>query len=251
MPGHRFFIPLENWKSDALVLDGAESHHCVDVLRLGEGDGVTVFNGRGVEATAEITRAAKKRVELRLVESRNSKPLRCTIALAQAVPKGKNMELVLQKATELGAARIVPLLTERTVVQLDAADAARKQEKWREVVVEACKQCGQNWLPEVRRPVSLREFFAAQDGCDLKLVASLQPDARHLKEVLAGYAAAHGGERPCSALILIGPEGDFSPEEIALALDQGCQPITLGPIVLRTETAAIYCLSVLGHELLG
>jgi 16S rRNA (uracil1498-N3)-methyltransferase len=151
----------------------------------------------------------------------------------------------------LGASAVVPLLTERTVVQLGAGDAARKREKWREVAVEACKQCGQNWLPEVRLPVTLQDFFAAPDRHDLMLVASLQPDARHLKEVLAGYAEEHGEERPRSALVLIGPEGDFSPEEIALALEHGCQPVTLGPIILRTETAAIYCLSVLGHELLA
>ena len=247
---HRFYIPAENWNLDLLELDEAESHHALDVLRLKTGDRTVVFNGQGMEATAEITGVENRRVSLRAMQHAKTAPLPCRITLAQAVPKGKNMELIIEKATELGAAEIVPLLSERTVVQLDANEAARKREKWQTVAVEACKQCGQNRLPSVGRPVTPREFFHAGPRFDLMLIASLQPDAKPLKKILAEFVEDHK-KRPASALILVGPEGDFTPAEIALAKSCGCSPITLGPIVLRTETAAIYCLSVLGYELLA
>jgi 16S rRNA (uracil1498-N3)-methyltransferase len=113
------------------------------------------------------------------------------------------------------------------------------------VVIEAAKQCGQNWLPRVHTPQTPKEFFQAGEKFDLMLIASLQPDARPIKETL-GEAA---GRPPRRVLILVGPEGDFTPAEVGLAKAHGCRPATLGPIILRTETAAIYCLSVLGHEL--
>jgi len=160
------------------------------------------------------------------------------------VPKGKNMDLIVQKAVELGAARIAPLLSDRTVVQLEGNDTDRKRSKWQAVALEACKQCGQNHLPEVSEPLTVRAFLEREEKKGLLLIASLQPDARPIKTVLAEHGAA-----PSAATILVGPEGDFTPAEIALAKSHGCLPVTLGPIILRTETAAIYCLSVLAHEL--
>jgi 16S rRNA (uracil1498-N3)-methyltransferase len=248
---HRFYIPPAAWNPDDLRLDEAESHHGLNVLRLQPGDRVTVFNGRGVEATAQIAEADKRQVRLRIIQSHKTAPFSCRITLAQAVPKGKNMDLIVQKATELGASEIAPLLSDRTIARLeDADDAAAKQAKWQSVVIEAAKQCGQNWLPVVAKPQAPKEFFAGRARVfDLMLIASLQPDSRHLREILHENTA-HGGRAPASALILVGPEGDFTPAEISLAKSAGCQPITLGPIVLRTETAAIYCLSVLSYELL-
>ncbi|MEI8339988.1 MAG: 16S rRNA (uracil(1498)-N(3))-methyltransferase [Verrucomicrobiota bacterium] len=247
---HRFYIPAEHWNLDLLILDESESHHALDVLRLKQGVRAVVFNGEGTEASVEITGTARHRVELRLIQQSITTPLPCRITLAQAIPKGKNMELILEKATELGAAEIVPLLSERTVIQLDAKDAVKKQAKWQVIAIEACKQCGQNRLPVVRLPQTPKEFFNNAPDFDLMLIASLQPGADHLKNILSGFEAEHP-KRPASVLILVGPEGDFTPGEIAMAMSKGCRPITLGPIVLRTETAAIYCLSVLGYELLG
>ena len=142
------------------------------------------------------------------------------------------------------------MLSERTVVRLDAADAERKQRKWQRVAVEACKQSGQNWLPKVHAPHTIEQCLADSNGVDLKLVGSLQPNARGFKYLLNEYQEMHG-DAPSSALILIGPEGDYTPAEIHLATMLGCQPVTLGPIVLRTETAAIFSLSVLAYELMG
>jgi len=244
---HRFYIPPSTWNIDSLALDEAETHHAIDVLRMNPGDKAVVFNGRGVEATVEIASISRKTVTLRKLIQGKSAPIACQITLAQAVPKGKAMDLIVQKAVELGVSAICPLLSERTVIQVDDDDAPRKQQKWQAVAIEAAKQCGQNWLPRVDPPLTLKEFFASSARFDLMLIASLQPDAMHLKALLAESA----GKKPKSILVLIGPEGDFTPAEIALAKSHGCRPITLGPIVLRTETAAIYSLAVLSYELFG
>jgi 16S rRNA (uracil1498-N3)-methyltransferase len=246
---HRFYIAPENWNPDALVLSGAEAHHARDVLRMKPGDKLVAFNGRGREITAEIVDSAKNHVRLRKLNETGTQPLRCRIVLGQAIPKGKNMDLIVQKAVEIGAAEIFPLISERTIVDLEAREAAQKQEKWQMVAIEAAKQCGQNWLPRVHAPQKLKDFFGVAAISDLRLIGSLQPGALHLKKVLADYSNEHR-HLPESVLMLIGPEGDFTPAELGLARSHGCCPITLGPIILRVETAAIYCLSVLSYELL-
>ncbi|MFM8363593.1 MAG: 16S rRNA (uracil(1498)-N(3))-methyltransferase [Verrucomicrobiota bacterium] len=243
---HRFHLAAESW--DSATLDEPESHHCLNVLRLDEGDRVTVFDGRGREAQAVLGAKQGARATLLLSQVSKTPPPPSAITLAQAVPKGKNMDLIVQKAVELGAARVVPLLSDRTIVQLDADDIARKREKWQAVALEACKQCGQNHLPEIAAPVSPRDFLERIERNQLLLIASLQPGARRLKDVLADFSKT-AGMPPAAVTVLVGPEGDFTPAEIALAKSHGCQPITLGPIILRTETAALYCLSVLAHEL--
>ena len=248
----RFYIPPERWNLDSLALDDREAHHCQDVMRMKEGDRVAVFNGRGHEATAELATLAKGRVTLKVLLEAKAPPPTSQIVLGQAIPKGKNMDVIIEKATELGAAGIIPLISERTIVRLSADESRDRREKWERVAIEAAKQCGRNWLPQVRQPLTLKALFDAGEKFDLMLVASLQPDARHLKTVLremAGDRPMPFGQRVKSVLVLVGPEGDFTPAEVALAKSAGCQPITLGPIILRTETAAIYCLSVLSHEL--
>ena len=240
---HRFYLPPNEWNSASPALDEGESHHVLDVLRFSKGDHVTVFDGEGGEARADIVAVEGEKVGLRIGPKTQSQPLSCAITLAQAIPKGKHMDFIVQKATELGAARIAPLFSDRTVVQLDVKDAEKKRDKWREIAIEACKQCGQNRVPEIATPRTPKAFFDKQEPSELMLIASLQPDARRIKSVLADYPP------PRSVCVLVGPEGDFTPAELALAKSKGCRPVTLGPIILRTETAALYCLSVLGHEL--
>ena len=247
---HRFYISPDEWNPDALVLSGSEAHHARNVLRLQPGDKAVLFNGRGRELTAEVTALSAREVTLRKLHETSTPPLRCRITLGQAIPKGKNMDLIVQKAVEIGASEIVPIMSDRTIVRLDTDEAAQKQEKWQAIAIEAAKQCGQNWLPEVQTPRTLAQFFAGRPRFDLQLIGSLQSDALHLKKILADYTNEHA-DRPASVLMLIGPEGDFTPAELNLARSNGCRPITLGPIILRVETAAIYCLSVLSYELLG
>jgi 16S rRNA (uracil1498-N3)-methyltransferase len=257
---HRFYISPNEWDPRALVLRGAEAHHAGDVLRLKRGDRAVVFNGLGREITAEIVDLERDEIRLRKLDEAETPPLKCRITLGQAIPKGKNMDLIVQKAVEIGAAHIAPLISERTIVDLDQKEAAQKQAKWQQIAIEAAKQCGQNWLPPVDRPQKPKDFFANVPKFDLQLIGSLQSDARHLKKVLADFRGEHvsataspvedSPRRARTVLMLIGPEGDFTPAELSLAKSHGCQPITLGPIILRVETAAIYCLSVLSYELL-
>jgi 16S rRNA (uracil1498-N3)-methyltransferase len=246
---HRFYIAPQTWSPDALVLTGSEAHHCRNVLRLGPAEKIVLFNGQGREITAEIVSSDNVEIRLRKLHDAQTPPLRCRITLGQAIPKGKNMDLIVQKAVEIGAAEIAPILSDRTVVRLDDESAASKQVKWQTVAIEAAKQCGQNWLPQVQTPQPLPQFFQNHRGFDLQLIGSLQSDAVHLKKILAQFEGEHG-DRPSNVLMLVGPEGDFTPAELSLARSQGCRPITLGPVVLRVETASIYCLSILSYELL-
>jgi len=246
---HRFYVAPENWDPLGLALRGSEAHHARNVLRMQAGDKLVLFNGEGCELTAEITNVTVDEIRLRKLHESEMAPLRCRIVLGQAIPKGKNMDLIVQKAVEIGAAEIAPIISDRTIVQVDPESAAQKHAKWQQIAIEAAKQCGQNWLPRVHLPRRLDDFFATSATFDLRLIGSLQPDAQHLKEILADYSSEYR-HLPESVLILIGPEGDFTPAELALARRHGCRPITLGPIILRVETAAIYCLSILSYELL-
>jgi 16S rRNA (uracil1498-N3)-methyltransferase len=246
---HRFYISPENWNPDVLSLSGAEAHHARDVLRMKRGDRAVLFNGRGREITADIVDLTGHEVYFRRLQETETPPFRCRITLGQAIPKGKNMDLIVQKAVEIGAAEIAPLISERTIVDLDKKEAEQKKAKWKQIAIEAAKQCGQNWLPQVHPPRKLKDFFSHAGDFDLRLIGSLQPDAIHLKKILADYTDQHR-DRPRNVLMLVGPEGDFTPAELGLAKTNGCLPITLGPIILRVETAAIYCLSVLSYELM-
>jgi len=256
MAQHRFYIPAETWNTESLSLEEGESKHCAEVLRCKEGDRVTVFNGQGTEAIAEISSidSDSHKISLKLIALNKTQRPPAFLTLGQAIPKGKNMDLIVQKATELGASEIAPLLSERTVVKLDQTEAAKKQAKWQKVALEACKQCGQNWLPRILPIQSVEQFLASQTGKkdaseELLLIAALHPDAQTLKTILNAEETTPDSP-PGAAKIMIGPEGDFTPAELSTAMTNGFRPLSLGPIVLRSETAAIYALSVLGHELM-
>lgn len=244
---HRFYLPNPP-SQNQLVLSGREAHHAANVLRLRRGEIVKVLDGAGTEFECEVQDVSKKNVNLIIRKQQFTPAPSSSITLLQAVPKGKLLETIIQKATELGANHIVPILSERVVTHLDNESAEEKREKWQQVAIEAIKQCGQPWLPNVELPVTPEQFLKKNEGFDLPLIASLQPGSCHPRNHFSNYLASHS-KRPQSVGVWIGPEGDFSPAEVAQITAAGVLPITLGPLVLRCETAAIYCLSVINYEL--
>src|SRR3954466_9227827 len=172
---HRFYIAPEHWNPNALILRDTEAHHARDVLRMKAGEKGVLFNGRGSEVTAEATEVGRGEVHFRKIQEAKTPRLRCRITLGQAIPKGKNMDLIVQKAVEIGAAEIVPLISERTIVELDPTSARQKQAKWQQVAIEAAKQCGQNWLPEVKLPRKLKDFFSSSSVAAAVSAASAAP----------------------------------------------------------------------------
>jgi 16S rRNA (uracil1498-N3)-methyltransferase len=245
---HRFYLPPERCAGDSLRLDGREAHHALHVLRLKRGELVTVLDGNGNEFMCTVENAARNAVTLS-VSLKNFVPaLPCPVTLLQAVPKGKIIESIIQKSVELGARRIVPILSERVVTHLDDEDAENKREKWQTVAIEAVKQCGAAWLPKVEAPVTIEQFLARKEKFDLSLVGSLQKERRHPREVLSEFETKHG-RLPQSVGVWVGPEGDFTLDELKTIQSSGALPISLGNLVLRVETAAVYCLSILNYEL--
>jgi 16S rRNA (uracil1498-N3)-methyltransferase len=245
---HRFFFPVELAPGGELALPKDEAHHAADVLRLRVGEKVGLLDGRGHEHTCEVLEVARRTVRLRVLETRLHPPPPFEITLFQCVVKGRAMDNIIQKATELGVQRIVPVLAERTVSHLDDDRAETRVEKWRAVAVEAVKQCGNPWLPRLGPPQSFTQCLAAGKSFDLSLVAALDANARSVRRAVSA-ASATGKEAPRCIALWIGPEGDFTPAEMAGLLASGAQPVTLGPLVLRADTAAIAALAVLQHEL--
>ena len=262
MPDFRAFAPDTRADSAEIRLAPEESHHLVTVNRCARGDRVTAFDGHGHEWLTECVDPAKSATVLRVKEARPARARTFDITLAQALPKGATMDDIVRQATEIGAAEIVPLLSERTQVHLEGERADKKVEKWRTAAIEAAKQCGNPWLPAITPIQNFSDFIrwsplatpatrvgVETDAHPLRLIASLHAGTTTLKKALATYAVKHG-RAPRRVLWLIGPEGDFSPAEMTAAINAGCQPITLGPLVLRSDTAAVYALSILSHELL-
>jgi 16S rRNA (uracil1498-N3)-methyltransferase len=247
---HRFFLPPEQCRGPDLLLTGQEAHHALRVLRLHRGDQLTVLDGAGGELLCEVAATPRDRVELVVRERRTAPRPPYQLTLAQAVPKGRLMESIVHKATELGLSRLVPLLTERVVTHLEPDAASHRAERWRAVALEAIKQCGSPWLPQIEEPMDLRQVVARREHFDLALLASLQPGAVHPRQWFDRFRSEHR-RAPQSVCIWIGPEGDFTPAETEAIQSAGALPITLGPLVLRTETASVYCLSVINYELTG
>jgi 16S rRNA (uracil1498-N3)-methyltransferase len=245
---HRFYLPPGHCAGETLRLDGREAHHALHVLRLKRGELVAVLDGVGNEFLCAVENSSRNAVTLTVSLKNFTPPPPCSITLLQAVPKGKIIESIIQKAVELGARRIVPLLTMRVVTHLDEEDAADKRKKWQQVAIEAIKQCGAAWLPEIEAPTTIEQYLARKEKFDLSLVGSLQKERRHPRECLSGFQAKHG-RLPQSIGVWIGPEGDFTLEELDAIQAAGALPISLGRLVLRVETAAIYCLSILNYEL--
>jgi 16S rRNA (uracil1498-N3)-methyltransferase len=244
---HRFFAPPEATVGGDINLPPAEVQHAVRVLRSRPGDRAVVLNGQGEEILAEMVDVGRRSVRLRVLRRQTLPRHPCRITLLQAVPKARAMDLIVQKATELGAARVVPVLSERSVAHWSETDAAPKTAKWRTTAIEAAKQCGAAWLPQIENPLAVSELLERPETAELALLASLQSDAQHPRRIFERFRLEHGSP-PSSVSIWVGPEGDFTPAEINAIRNTAALPITLGPLVLRSETAALYCLSILSYE---
>lgn len=245
---HRFYLPPAQCKDKSLILTESEAHHALNVLRVRHGERLMVLDGAGQELLCEAQKPEGAQLKLTVVQRNVVPPLPYQITLLQAIPKGKIIEGIIQKATELGVHRIVPLLSDRVTTQLDDESAATKAEKWKQVAIEAIKQCGNAWLPQVEAPLTPKAYLARGERFELPLLASLQSDCRHPREYFKTFYAEKK-RLPKTVCVWVGPEGDFTPAEMSAVKSAGVFPITLGRLVLRSETAAIYSLSVLNYEL--
>jgi 16S rRNA (uracil1498-N3)-methyltransferase len=236
----RIFVATGIMPGSPVALDNDAAHYLSRVLRARTGDRVVLFDGSGADFPARIETIDRKRVVCSVVErvaGLAEPPV--AITLVQGISRGEKMDLTIQKATELGAAAIRPVLTERGVVRLPAERAAARAAHWRKVAVNACQQCGRSVVPAVAEPSGLADALQS-DASRVRLMAL--PDAQgRLGETLADIATAD------SISLLIGPEGGFSGAEIEAALAAGVRPFRAGPRVLRTETAAIALLAILQH----
>ena len=233
----RLFVSDDLINGAVLTLEGDKARYLGRVLRLHAGDEIRVFNGDGPERSAVIESITKSAVKLRIGDSHETdaeSPLR--VHLVQGVSRGERMDFVVQKATELGVKRVTPVLTEYGVVKLDAKRAEKRRAHWQGVAQSACEQSGRVRVPLIDAPVPLTTWFGeAPDEVDTQLI--LRPGAT---------AALAGIEEPSTKVcLLIGPEGGFSDTEYENADIAGFQPVSLGPRVLRTETAAVAAISIL------
>jgi 16S rRNA (uracil1498-N3)-methyltransferase len=224
-PGHEVLLPEQS------------GEHIARVLRLERGHPLILFNGDGCEYEATLASLAKRAVTAEVTAVRGverESPLRLT--LAQGIARGEKMDWILQKATELGVARIVPLVTERTEVKLDEERAERRVLHWTQVIAGACEQCGRTRLPQLEAPQRLDRWLSAlasDEALRLALIPGGDVDARSLP------AMSHG------ALLCVGPEGGFSDKDIAMLQQSQFRALRLGPRILRTETAGIAALAAL------
>jgi 16S rRNA (uracil1498-N3)-methyltransferase len=246
---HRFYSGPEGVKGSVVVLPQEESRHLSQVLRLKPGNEVLVFDGRGNEYLCKVLEAGKPAAKAEIVSrSEHSLESPLSLTLGQALAKGDKFDLVVQKATELGVTAIVPLITERADVRPTNEQAERRVERWRRISLESLKQCGRNRLVEIGSPASLAEFLAQiRPGTsapgDTVTLACNERGGISIRDALAEAVG-----RP-SVAVMVGPEGGWDDGELELLERKGCISVTLGPRVLRMETAAIVALALVQERM--
>jgi len=236
----RFFIAGE--LAEKMALRGLDAHHAGHVLRLKPGDEVIVVDSRGVAARARLEMGSLTETPLTFIEKidDNSEPP-ITLYLAQGLPKGDKMDYIVQKAVELGVSKIIPLTAEHSVVRYDSAKQVNRRERWQKIALEAAKQCGRLTVPEVTAFEDMTGLLAGY-GQDFMTVMLYEGERKSgLKALLKNCQAR-------AILLLIGPEGGFSDGEVALCRQHGVQTVSVGPRILRTETAALAALSIVMYE---
>lgn len=242
----RFFVPPENVdvKANKIMVDKDEAHHIIDVMRMKESDAVVIFDGTGKEYTGfiETLDSKAKRLIVTIVKTEHPAPQRYPeIYLAQAIPKKNRMVNIIEKATELGVNCVIPVLSERTIVRPDNVDAEKMAKRWRKIATVAAKQSGRVDVPTIGRAVKYNDFVKSFGDYDIVLFACLFGDAVPLREALSTFMSG-------KVLIVVGPEGDFSPNEAHMAVRDNCKFVSLGKRVLKSDTAGIFMLSVLKYE---
>lgn len=231
----RIYHPSPINELGTLVLSDDAAGHIGRVLRMKEGQNLTIFDGSGYEFDAEISEVSKKQVCVTLTKKNhtdNESPL--GLHLGQVISRGEKMEFTIQKSVELGVNSITPLLSERCGVKLDDKRFEKKLSQWNKVIISACEQCGRNTIPELR-PVMTLEAWCAENTTALKL--NLHPRAKYSIKTLPAPVD--------QVRLLIGPEGGLSEAEIAMTHEHDFQEVLLGPRVLRTETAALTAITAL------
>ncbi len=231
---HRCYVSSADFSQPTIsILDSNEVHHLKDVLRLKKGDAIEVFNAQSQMADIILEIVNDEEVVGRVKAVRDMVVDGVKIILACAIPKGAKFEDIIEKATELGVDEIIPLVTARTEVIYQEDKAREKLVRFTKIVVSAAKQCGRGQLPKIHPFMSLAKAFEVIPQGAVKLFPSLHGHTLHIRKALANVP------RTGTVAIFIGPEGDFTSQEVAAAIKAGCQPVTLGTTVLRVDTAAI------------
>jgi len=231
---NRFYSDSKNIAGDKIIIsDKNQVHHIKDVLRLATGEEVVVFDDKGREYISVIEKLLPREIVIRIKkENKIALEPKVRVAIACAIPKKSKMDDIIDKLTQLGVDRIIPLLTERVIVKLDSPKKSSRKLRWEKIALSSAKQSQRNIMPVVEPVRNIKEVLSGSQGYDLKLIPTLAGERRPLKEILKKSSARN-------ILILIGPEGDFSGEEVELAKKAGFIAVSLGDSVLRVETAAL------------
>ena len=238
----RLHVEKARLGDDSVILSDEDHHYLTRVLRLGPGDRLTLFDGDGGEAEAEIARVGPRASEARVLSRRRvERPPGPELTLVQALARGEKLDLVVQKATELGVARIIPVTTERAVSP-DLLRGTSRRQRWEKIAREAARQSGRADLPEIEPVTSFPLALAAAPREALKLLFFEGARGNHLREALPATP-------PPSAVLAVGPEGGFTEGEVARAREAGFAVVGLGPRTLRTETAAMAVLAIVGYAI--
>ena len=243
---HRFFVEESAMGENSITITGGDVNHIKNVLRMAVGDKICVINGQNnKEYYCEITAVGNDAVDTRICEIRESdQELGNEVVLFQGLPKSDKMELIIQKAVELGVHTIVPVSTDRTVVKLDAKKEANKRKRWMSISESAAKQSGRLRIPEVTPVVSYREALEMAKKMDVRLIPyELAEGMEKTRELMSSIQPGQ------SVAVFIGPEGGFESSEIEKAMEIGAWPITLGKRILRTDTAGLVTLAMLVYNL--
>jgi len=233
------FVPPEHIKEDNVFIIGDEARHLALVLRVQPGELISIVDGKGNRYECSVQQIHKKEVRARILKKiTHSAESPLSITLAQGIPKGDKMDFIIQKTTELGVCKIIPLVTERSQVR-----HTHKIERWRKIAISASQQSGRDRVPEISEPISFTEFLGMDDRSSLRLIFSEERGGESLKTVLNNIRHAR------DITLLIGPEGGFSQKEVKIAISRGYIKIYLGPRIMRTETAPIAVISIIQYEL--